>query len=148
MKRFSLFFILLLLFFLPSCASRSAVDAAYEEGYNAGYEEGYAKGRESGIDVGDGQGYKRGYSEGYSAGQTAEYTFGIYAEEIEQERIQREEALAALENTYVLNTNTHKFHLPTCPSVDQMKDKNKQEFTGTREEVIDMGYDPCGRCNP
>lgn len=49
---------------------------------------------------------------------------------------------------YVLNTNTHKFHKPTCSSVDQMKDKNKLEFTGTREEVIAMGYEPCGRCNP
>ena len=26
--------------------------------------------------------------------------------------------------TYVLNTNTHKFHLPACPSVTDMKPKN------------------------
>lgn len=50
--------------------------------------------------------------------------------------------------TYILNTNTKKFHYPYCSSVDQMKDKNKQEYTGTREEVINMGYDPCKRCNP
>ena len=50
--------------------------------------------------------------------------------------------------TYVLNTNTRKFHFPLCPSVEQMKEKNKAFFTGTREEVIDMGYRPCGNCHP
>lgn len=50
--------------------------------------------------------------------------------------------------TYILNTNTHKFHYPSCSSVDQMNESNKQEYTGTRDEVIAMGYDPCGRCHP
>jgi len=49
---------------------------------------------------------------------------------------------------YILNTNTHKFHYPSCSSVKQMKDSNKSYFTGTRDEVIDMGYEPCKRCNP
>ena len=50
--------------------------------------------------------------------------------------------------TYVLNTNTKKFHYPTCSSVDDMKEKNKQIYTGSREEIINMGYVPCKRCNP
>lgn len=50
--------------------------------------------------------------------------------------------------TYVLNTNTKKFHYPTCSSVDDMKEKNKQIYTGSREEVINIGYVPCKRCNP
>ncbi len=49
---------------------------------------------------------------------------------------------------FVLNTNTKKFHTPTCGSVSDMKEKNKQYFQGTREELINQGYDPCGRCNP
>lgn len=52
------------------------------------------------------------------------------------------------QNTYVLNTNTMKFHYPTCSSVDDMKEKNKQIYIGSREEVINMGYVPCKRCNP
>ena len=52
------------------------------------------------------------------------------------------------ETTYVLNTNTMKFHYPTCSSVDDMKEKNKQIYTGSRDEVINMGYVPCKRCNP
>ena len=49
---------------------------------------------------------------------------------------------------YVLNTNTKKFHIPTCRSVKQMKDKNKKDFCGSREEVIAKGYSPCKNCNP
>ena len=49
---------------------------------------------------------------------------------------------------YVLNTNTKKFHYPSCKSVNQMKKKNRKDFTGTRTEVIEMGYVPCKNCNP
>lgn len=49
---------------------------------------------------------------------------------------------------YILNTNTHKFHYPTCSSVDDMKAKNKKEYQGNREDLIKQGYDPCKRCNP
>ena len=49
---------------------------------------------------------------------------------------------------YILNTNTKKFHYTDCRSVKQMKEKNKKYYTGTREECIGMGYDPCGNCNP
>lgn len=49
---------------------------------------------------------------------------------------------------YVLNTNTRKFHYPTCDSVSQMKDKNKQEVEDTREIIMASGYDPCGNCLP
>ncbi len=51
-------------------------------------------------------------------------------------------------NTYIINTNTGKFHYPNCRSVNQMADKNKLEYTGTRDEVIAQGYDPCKNCNP
>lgn len=50
--------------------------------------------------------------------------------------------------TYILNTNSYKFHVSSCSSINQMSESNKQEFTGSRDEVVAMGYDPCGRCNP
>ena len=52
------------------------------------------------------------------------------------------------EITYVLNTNTKKFHMPYCSSVKDIKDKNKKETTMSREEIISQGYQPCKRCNP
>lgn len=56
--------------------------------------------------------------------------------------------VASGQHSYVLNTNTKKFHSSNCSSVKKMKDENKSFFTGPREEVIAMGYVPCGRCNP
>lgn len=49
---------------------------------------------------------------------------------------------------YVLNTNTKKFHRSSCSSVAQMSPENKAAFSGSREELIAAGYDPCKRCNP
>lgn len=49
---------------------------------------------------------------------------------------------------FILNRNTKKFHKPSCSSVKQMKDKNRVEYEGTRDEVINRGYAPCKRCNP
>ena len=50
--------------------------------------------------------------------------------------------------TYVFNTNTNKFHRVDCDSVGDMKPKNTEYFDGSREEAIERGYSPCGRCNP
>lgn len=52
------------------------------------------------------------------------------------------------ENSYVVNTNTGKFHYPDCSSVAQMSEKNRMDVTATREELVAQGYDPCGRCGP
>lgn len=50
--------------------------------------------------------------------------------------------------SYILNTNTKKFHYPSCGSVKQMKESNKQFYTGSRNDVIAKGYVPCKKCNP
>lgn len=49
---------------------------------------------------------------------------------------------------YVLNTNTMRFHYPSCSSVEQMADHNKEYVTTSREELISKGYSPCGNCEP
>lgn len=53
-----------------------------------------------------------------------------------------------LEVTYIINLNTKKFHRPTCSSVNEMKEKNKDYSTLSRDEIINQGYVPCKRCNP
>lgn len=50
--------------------------------------------------------------------------------------------------TYVLNTGSKKFHLPDCPGIGSIKEKNKETFTGTRAELTAQGYIPCGSCKP
>lgn len=49
---------------------------------------------------------------------------------------------------YILNTNTRKFHETYCSKADSIKSGNRSEFTGTREELIQRGYEPCSICNP
>ena len=51
------------------------------------------------------------------------------------------------EGSYIGNRNTHKFHLPDCASVGEMKDKNKRVLCD-REAAEAGGYKPCQRCNP
>ena len=52
------------------------------------------------------------------------------------------------EAVYIVNTNTRRFHLPSCSSVREMKESNRENFTGSREELIEEGYIPCGKCRP
>ena len=52
------------------------------------------------------------------------------------------------EGTYILNTNTRRFHYPSCDSVADMKEKNKDVSTESRVDIIEQGYQPCGRCKP
>lgn len=64
------------------------------------------------------------------------------------EETPEEESTTGIEQHYILNTNSKKFHYPDCSSVDDMSKKNKQDYAGTCEDLINQGYDPCGRCNP
>ena len=50
--------------------------------------------------------------------------------------------------TYILNTNTKKFHKPDCSSIEDIKEENKEEYKGTRTSLTKQGYEPCGRCKP
>lgn len=52
------------------------------------------------------------------------------------------------ENSYVLNTSSKKFHLPTCSGAESIKKENRQDYTGSRSSLIEQGYEPCGACKP
>ena len=49
---------------------------------------------------------------------------------------------------FVLNENSKKFHHKTCASIETISEKNKETFSGERDELISSGYEPCSRCNP
>ena len=49
---------------------------------------------------------------------------------------------------YVLNTKSRKFHYPECESVKDIQPGNREDYTGTREALIEDGYSPCKRCEP
>ncbi len=50
--------------------------------------------------------------------------------------------------TFVLNTQSKKFHLPTCRYATSIKEENRQEYGGNRESLLADGYSPCGTCDP
>ena len=49
---------------------------------------------------------------------------------------------------YILNNNSKKFHLPTCKNAKDIKESNRELFSGKRENLLKRGYTPCGACNP
>lgn len=48
--------------------------------------------------------------------------------------------------TYILNTNTKRFHLPDCYSVKEIKEENMEEREATAKELQKEGYQGCGNC--
>lgn len=49
---------------------------------------------------------------------------------------------------YVLNTSSKKFHLPECSGVRDIKESNRQDYQGNRDQLLEQGYTPCGLCHP
>lgn len=49
---------------------------------------------------------------------------------------------------YICNTNTRKFHNPDCSSAKDTRGKNRKKTEETREQLLQQGYEPCGRCHP
>ena len=49
---------------------------------------------------------------------------------------------------YILNVKNKKFHKPDCSAASEISSANKQDFTGTRDQLIAKGYSPCGICKP
>lgn len=78
--------------------------------------------------------YRLGFAQGYDAALGADASA---------------EAMADTDApTYVLNTKSRKFHLPSCSSAGSIKPANREDVRLTREEIIRKGYAPCKRCNP
>ena len=50
--------------------------------------------------------------------------------------------------SYILNTNTKKFHKSDCALASDIKAENKKSFSGSRSALISQGYKPCGSCKP
>ena len=85
------------------------------------------------------------------AGQNAEQTGGVNSATQTAAGGQNTGGAAGAGTTagsYVLNTNSHKFHLPGCPSVDTISPKNRKDVNESREQIVSEGYAPCKRCNP
>lgn len=96
---------------------------------------------------------EKGNSDSSSGGnsavsQSAADKSGTQQAAVQTESVKETSAPVSTGAEYILNTNTKKFHYPSCSSVKQMKASNKKEYTGSRDDLIAQGYDPCKKCNP
>ena len=96
---------------------------------------------------------EKGNSDSSSGGnsavsQSAADKSGTQQAAVQTESVKETSEPVSTGTEYILNTNTKKFHYPSCSSVKQMKASNKKEYTGSRDDLIAQGYDPCKKCNP
>ena len=85
-----------------------------------------------------------------SDGSEVTFSYGEYHKDADTSAAEIEEPQQpdTISETYILNTNSRKFHRPDCSSASQISDANREEYTGTREELIEQGYTPYGYCKP
>lgn len=85
-----------------------------------------------------------------SDGSEVTFSYGEYHKDSDTSAAEIEEPQQpdTISETYILNTNSRKFHRPDCSSASQISDANREEYTGTREELIEQGYTPCRYCKP
>lgn len=70
------------------------------------------------------------------------------AEEPEAKNTEARSTATAEPRDYVLNTNSRKFHGPSCDAVETIGANNRADVHESRDDLIAAGYAPCGACNP
>lgn len=131
-----LFLVVLTVCVLASCTQTytpAQIADIKQEAYDEGYDAGYERGNDAGLD----EGYRVGYAEGHDIGYEEGYIEGMkHPQDIPPEV------------TYVANKSSMKFHRVDCDSVNDINPKNRMDWEGDRQGLIDKGYEPCKRCNP
>ena len=49
---------------------------------------------------------------------------------------------------YVLTPSSGKFHRPSCAWAEKIDAERRIDWTGDREELLAVGYQPCHYCEP
>lgn len=146
-------------------ANAATSQTSHDSGYMAGYTDGYSaaggeedietiyeRGYEAGLEAGASFDYDSAWQEGYDYG----YRYGLSSSSANTASSNTTPAPQVVETPapvvttydYIINIRTGKFHYSWCSSVGQMKESNKWYYTGTHDEVVNMGYVPCQRCCP
>lgn len=86
------------------------------------------------------------YAYNNQPGITIDYATGKSA--LFGEPIPTETEKVTAEGAYILNTSSMKFHLSSCQQGKGTKAENRQDYTGSRDELIREGYTPAGCCDP
>lgn len=87
------------------------------------------------------------YAYNNQPGIVIDYSTGD-SQQADEPAVQTEQTGDGKGEEFIVNTNTHKFHKPSCSSISDTKAKNKEAFRGNRSELVEQGYEPCQRCQP
>ena len=87
------------------------------------------------------------YSDGSNKAADGSAPYGSSAAVANKQNNTTQNATTTTDASYIGNKNTKKFHHSCCSSVKQMKDKNKVPLN-SREQALNLGYEPCGNCSP
>lgn len=123
-------------------------DAGYESGYDAGMSDGVLESSEAYAEISNAwsDGYDSGYEQAVADLEAVAATTSSNTTQAPQ--VVETPAPVVATYDYIINTSTGKFHYSWCSSVGQMKESNKWYYTGTHDDVVNMGYVPCQRCCP
>lgn len=90
------------------------------------------------------------YAYNVQPGIEIDYTTGEsrYVGEAKKDSGDSKENATETMREYVINTNSKKYHLPSCSGAKRTQKKNREEFFGTSAQLTKKGYAPCGTCNP
>lgn len=76
---------------------------------------------------------------------TQPHTEGNGLGTIDSNSVQNQNSTVPLQQVFIGNSNSKKFHLETCSSLPSAKNS---VYLNSREEAIANGYAPCKSCNP
>lgn len=51
-------------------------------------------------------------------------------------------------DSFTLNPSSGKFHRPGCVWAEKIDPERRVDWTGSREDLIAVGYEPCHYCKP
>lgn len=93
---------------------------------------------------------KKEYKEGKSQEAESKKVSGHEQsqKEVSKGKSAAEKGTESLKKDYVLNTNTKKFHDPSCSSVEETLPKNRKKVKEDRNMLLKEGYEACQRCKP
>ena len=84
------------------------------------------------------------YAYNNQPGVTIDYTTG----ESTLSDVQDTADTTTVSTAYILNNSSKKFHTPDCKQGLDMKPENKEDYTGSRDSLLEKGYTPAGCCKP
>lgn len=88
------------------------------------------------------------YAYNNQPGVTIDYATGESSLSDTLEQTDQIQTTGESETAYILNTNSRKFHAADCAQAQSIKEENREEYTGSREDLLDQGYTASKCCNP